>query len=530
MMGWIDDTARDLRYAGRKLARDIGFTWAVVLTIGAAIGGTAAVFSLIDAVLLKTLPYREPARLVVIGEGDARGDVAPVNYALLTSHNEAFASIAAMTGHGATLNGDRPEKIEGRRVTHDFFDVLGVSPALGRGFRVEEDRPGAPRVAILSHSWWRDRFGRDPAIIGRGILLDNERVSVIGVMPEGFQFLGGNVALWMPAGLRPQQLSSGANYLTIVARLAPTVTAEQAQSNLESLSARLSADLPAAAEGFHLRVTSLREYVTGDARRPLLVLLAAVGVVMLIACANVASLLLARATARQHEIVLRSSLGATRSRIVRQLLAESLVLGGLGLIVGVLLARGAIVFLEQLVPPGMLLFARPTLDVRTLGFTTVVSLTAGVLFGLAPAIHSTTRGLGTALRASGRGVSASSSRQGVLVVAEVAMTLVLLVVAGLLMQSLYRLRYADVGFRPDGVITLRTTLPSDRYGAHARRSAFYDEVLARVSRLPGVLGAGYTTSVPLAWRGATTGSSSKAGRGNPMPSTTPITGRSARTI
>jgi predicted permease len=186
-------------------------------------------------------------------------------------------------------------------------------------------------------------------------------------------------------------------------------------------------------------------------------------------------------------------------------LAESLVLSGAGLLVGVLLARGAIVFLEQLVPPSMLLFARPTLDLRTLAFTTVVSLGAGVLFGLTPAIHATALGLGSALRASGRGISGSSARRGALVIAEVAMTLVLLVVAGLLIQSLYRLRYADVGFRPDGVLTLRTSLPSERYGTHARRAAFYDDVLARVGRLPGVVGVGYTTSVPLAWKGATTG-------------------------
>jgi predicted permease len=502
---WMDETRRDLQYAARMLAGNLGFTLAIVLTIGLAIGGTGAVFSLVNAVLLQTLPYRDPAQLVVIGEGDARRDVAPVNYALLTSHNEVFASIAAVTGLSATVNGDRPEKIQGRRVTHNFFDLLGVAPALGRVFRAEEDRPGAQRVAILSHSFWRDRFGSDPAIVGRDLLLDNSRVIVIGVMPAGFQFLGKDVGLWVPAAFSPQQLASGANQLTIVARLGQTTSVEQAQSNLASLSVRLSAGLPATADRFRMHVTSLREYVAGDAQRPLVVLLAAVGVVMLIACANVASLLLARATARRQEIALRSSLGATRNRIVRQLLAESLVLGGLGLVVGVLLARGAIVFLEQLVPPGMQLFARPTLDLRTLGFTTIVSLTAGVLFGLAPALHATTLGLGSALRASGREVSGSSARRGVLVVAQVAMTLTLLVIAGLLMQSFYRLRYADVGFRPDGVITLRTTLPSDRYDTHARRAAFYDDVLERVTRLPGVLGAGYTTSVPLAWKGATTG-------------------------
>lgn len=362
---WLDHLVRDVRYALRTFRRGPGFTAVTILSLALGIGGTAAVFSLINAVLLKPLPYREPAGLVVIGEENARGSVAPVNYGVLTSHNEAFASIAAITGYSATLNGDRPEKIEGRRVTHTLFDVLGVAPALGRGFRSDEDVPGAPRVAILSYNWWRDRFGRDPAIIGRDLLIDNERIRVVGVMPEGFQFLDGNVALWVPAALTPQDLQSGANYLTIVARLRPTVSLEQAQSNLESLSARLSAVLPETAEGFRMHVTSLREYVAGDVRRPLVVLLAAVGVVLLIACANVASLLLARATARQHEIVIRSSLGATRSRIVRQLLAESLVLGGLSMMFGILLARGAIVFLAQLVPSSMLLFAQPTLDLRT---------------------------------------------------------------------------------------------------------------------------------------------------------------------
>lgn len=502
---WLDETQRDLRYAVRTLVGSAGFTLSVVLTIGVAIGGAGAVFSLLDAVLLKALPYSDPARLVVIGEGDARQDVAPVNYALLTSHNDAFASIAAVGGFGPTFGGRAPEKIEGRRVTHNFFDVLGVAPVLGRAFRADEDAAGAERVAILSHAFWRDRFGADPNIAGRALLLDNQRVSVVGVMPAGFQFLAGDVSVWIPAAFSSQQLTSGANQLTVVARLGQGASVEAAQSMLESLSARLSADLPAAADGFRMRVTSLREYVAGDSRGPLLMLIAAIGVVMLIACANVASLLLARATARRHEISLRTSLGATRSRIVRQLLAESLVLGGMGLCVGVVIARGAIVFLEQFVPPGVQLFARPMLDLRTVGFTALVSLAATLLFGLAPAIHATKLGLGSALRASGRSVSGLSARRGVLVVSQVAMTLVLLVVAGLLMQSLYRLRYAEVGFSPEGVIMLRTALPADRYNTHERRATFYADVLARVTRLQDVVGAGYTTSVPLAWKGASTG-------------------------
>ncbi len=509
--GWLDDGWRDLQYATHRLAGSAGFTAAVVLTIGLAIGGSGAVFSLVNAVLLQALPYRDPARLVVIWEensraGFAHDEVAPVNYALLTSHNEVFESIAAVTGHSVTLSGSgAPEKIEGRRVTHAFFDVLGVAPALGRVFHADEDRPGAPAVTILSHGMWQGRFGGDPAIVGRDILLSNQRVRVVGVMPAGFQFLGGNVGLWVPAALSPKDLASGANYLTIVARLETASSPVRAQADLDTLSARLAGELPESAQGFRLKVRTLEDQTSGDARRPLIVLLAAVGVVMLIACANVASLLLARAAARRHEIALRSSLGASRGRIVRQLLTESLVLSGLGLLAGVVLARWILLFLAQLVPPGMILFAQPSLDLRTLGFTVLASLAAGALFGLAPAVHATKVDLGSALKASGRGVSGPESRRSLLVVAEVAMTLVLLVVAGLLIQTLYRLRYADVGFRPDRVLALRTSLPQDRYSSHARRTSFYDDVLERVARLPGVVAAGYTTSVPLAWKGATTG-------------------------
>jgi putative ABC transport system permease protein len=300
-------------------------------------------------------------------------------------------------------------------------------------------------------------------------------------------------------------LKHGSNYLTVVGRLAPGVSLAGARANLDTISAQFPGDRAPGAPPKRTAVLSLQEQVAGDVRDPLIVLLTAVGVVMLIACANVAGLLLARAAARRHEIALRRSLGASRGRIVQQLLTESLVLSTLGLLVGIVIAKWSLVFLTQLVPPGMILFAQPTLDLRTLGVTALVSVVAGVLFGLAPAIHVTKVDLGSALKIGGRGVPGSASRRNVLVVAEVAMTLVLLVVAGLLLQTLYKLRYADIGFRPEHVLSLRTSLPSDTYASHARRTQFYDQVLERVAGLREVQAAGYTTSVPLAWKGGTTG-------------------------
>jgi len=507
---WLDDARRDLLYATRTIVGNVGFSMAVVLTMGVAIGGTGAVFSLVNTVLLRPLPYRDSAHIVTIWEdntkdGFPRNDVEPGHYALLASHNQVFESIAAVAGYSATFSGNgSPEKIEARRITQSFFDVLGVAPALGRVFRPDEDRPGGRRVTILSHGFWRDGFGGDPTIVGRDILLGDERFSIVGVMPAGFQFLDGTVSVWVPAAFSPEELVKGSNYLTVVARLKPGVSLARARANLDTISAQIPGDLTAADQRKRTALVPLQEQVAGDARRPLVVLLTAVAVVMLIACANVASLLLARAAARRHEIALRSSLGASRGRIVRQLLTESVVLSALGLLVGIVLAKWALAFLEQLVPSSMMLFAQPTLDLPALGFTVLVSLVAGVLFGLAPAIHVTKLDPGSTLKGGGRGVSCPESRRSVLVVTEVAMTLVLLVVAGLLVQTLYRLRYADIGFRPGEVLMLRTSLPPDTYASHARRTLFYDQVLERVTPLPGVLAAGYTTSVPLAWKGGTT--------------------------
>jgi predicted permease len=507
---WLEDARRDVQYAVRTLARNPGFTLAAVLTLAIGIGGSSAVLSLINAVLIRPLPFREPERLVMVWEdaadiGFPRNDVAPPNYAVLASYNEVFESVAAATGWSGTLaGGSEPERIDGYRVTANLFPTLGVTPALGRLFRPDEDRPGGPAVTILSHRLWQRRFNCDPTVIGRIIGLNNDKpYIVVGVMPPGFQFLDSDVELWVPAAFGQEELTHGSNYLTVAARLRTGVSLPQAQADLDAVTARIRQDRPVEERGLRMHVLPLSEQLTGDARRPLLVLLLAVGAVLLIVCANLASLLLARAASRRHEIALRGALGAARSRIVRQLLTESLVLSAAGLVLGVALARWTFAFLQQLVPSSMMLFTHVAFDTRTLGVTVMLSTLTGVFLGLAPALQMTRLDLNEALKVSRRTTSGTQRGRGVLVVTQMAMTLVLLVAAGLLMHTLYRLRYADLGFRPGSVLTLRTALTGERYTDHARRAVFYDEVLERVSRLPGVVEAGYTTSVPLAWKGGT---------------------------
>lgn len=508
--GWLEDLRRDVGYTLRTLARSPGFTAASVLTLAIGIGGSTAVFSLIDAVLLRPLPFRDPQRIVMVFEdgsdsGFPQNAVAPANYAAWSAENDVFESVAAVTDFGAVLSGgDEPVSIQGRRVTHSLFAVLGAKPLIGRTFTEAEDRPGGPLVTVLSFGLWQRRFGRDRSIVGHDILLNNLRHTVVGVMPREFQFLESYVGLWVPAAFTTDELKNGAHYLTMVGIMKPGVDPNAVMANLRTIGARLERGRPRndtwlAAKPVIVRVG---DEIAGGARRPLLLLLIAVGVVLLITCANLASLLLARAAARRHEIALRGALGASRNRMIRQLLTESLVLSITGLAIGIVVARWTFTFLEQLVPPSMSLFAQPTLDGRTLALAAAVAMVTGVLFGLAPALQSTRLTLGDALRAGSRSVSSARGR-GVLVAAEIAMTLVLLVAAGVLLQTFYRMRYADLGVRPERVLTMRTALPQERYEDPARRRAFYDRVLERVEHLPGVVGAGYTTSVPLEWKGGT---------------------------
>ena len=510
-LAWLDDIRRDLSYAARTLSRAPGFTSAAVLTLGLGIGGTTAVFSVFNAVLLRPLPFPSAERIAVVFEENARSGfprdaVRPRSYAAWAADNDVFESLAAVTEYGAVLGGGtEPERIAARRVTRSFFEVLGTPLLHGRPFTESEDRPGGPLVAILSHALWQRRFAGDPDAIGRDILLNGERRVIVGVMPRGFQFLDSYVSVWVPAAFSSTELAAGARYLTVVGKLKADGTAPAAAANLDTIAARISRLYPDDERWRSLRaiVVPLGEQVTGPARRPMLVLLTAVGIVLIVACANLARLLMARAAARRQEFALRRALGASRARVIRQLLTESTLLAAAGLAVGVALAWWAFAFLQRLIPPGMTLYARPALDGRTLTVAALAALATGLAFGLAPALNTTAAAVSEALRSSGRSTSSHQKARSSLVIAEVAMTLVLLVAAGLLTHTLYRLRYADLGLRPEGVLTLRTALPASRYGDASRRVRFYDAVLEGVERLPGVVAAGYTTSVPLEWKGAT---------------------------
>ena len=506
---------QDVRYGWRLLVKSPGFTIIAVLSLALGIGANTAIFSLVRTVLLRPLGYHEPERLVMIWEdasfaGFPRNTPAPANYLDWKADSRSFAGMAAMADQGFNLTGDgEPEKVQAYAVTADFFPLLGVNPALGRVFAPEEDRPGADRVVVLSYGLWQRRFGGDQQITGRDILLNGEKRRVIGVMPAGFQFLERHIGLWVPLALTPEDAASrGSHYLKVIGRLKPDVTVAQANAEIGAVMQRIARDYPNEAQGISAYVLPLREQLAGDLRLPLLVLQVAVALVLLIACANLANLLLARAAARSREIAIRTAMGAGRARIVRQLLTESFLLSLTGGLLGLLFAVWSFAFLQQLIPPTMALQARLSLDGQALMFTVAVSMLTGLLFGLVPALQVSKADQNQILKQSGMQAGTGThqrSLRSALVVAEIALSLTLLVGAGLLMQTVYQLTKQYSELRAESLLTLRTALPLNKYRTPAQRAAFYDQVLARISSLPGVVSAGCTTSVPLEWKGGTSG-------------------------
>ncbi|MEN3334546.1 MAG: putative transport system permease protein [Blastocatellia bacterium] len=514
----MDNLIRDVRFALRTMARKPGFTAIAIIIMALGIGANTAIFSLVRAVLLRPLPFADPNRLVMVWEdaskyGFPKNTPAPANYADWKARNDVFEAMAAFRFRDFNLTGDgRPEKIYAYAVTADFFPILGVDPLLGRVFTAEEDRPEAGNVAVISYPLWQSRYGGDPGIVGRDILLSDEKYTVVGVMPRGFQlldFMGMEIRLWVPMKFTQRALTNrGGHFLQVVARMKPGVTLDQANNNIKTIMAQIAHDNPDQGDDLAAFVVSLRDELTGESRRPLIVLLVAVAFVLLIASANLANLLLSRALSRSKEVAVRTALGATRGRLVRQLLTESVLLSFAGGIAGVAVAFWSFEFLRHLIPPGLSLFVDLRIDTLVLVFTLALSVITGMVFGLAPALQSLKVDLNETLKQGGGRTNLSAGHrrlQNAMVVGEVALAMVLLVGAGLLIKTFARLSDQYASLHAESVLAVRTQLPDKRYEQPARRFAFYKQVLERVKALPGVVSAGYTTSVPLDWKGGTNG-------------------------
>ena len=497
----LDTLAQDVSYGTRVLARSPAFTMAAVLALALGIGANAAIFSVVDAVLLRPLPYQSPERLaVILHHGDA--PVSPANFVDWRAQSRAFESMGAAEYWTPNVTGvDEPEKLWALHVTPSIFPMLGVAPLLGRAFLAEEGERGAEHEVVLGYSLWQRRFGGDPRIVGESITLDGAQYTVVGVMPRDFKFApfwATKAELWAPLVLDPTR-SRESNSLRVFARLAPGVDLRQARAEMATMTARLEREYPGTNRD--VTVQSLKDKVVGDIRPALLVELGAVGFVLLIACANVAHMLLARAAARRKEFALRTALGASRVRVVRQLLTESLLLALLGGGAGLLLALGGIRALVALSPAGIPQIATIGLDARALVFLLVVSLLTGVGFGLVPALRASASDLNDALKEGGRGSSEGIRRnrfRSLLMASEFALALMLLVGAGLMIRSFLALRSIDPGFDPKNLLTMVVPVAGSREAAPERRAIFYEELLQRVRTLPGVVSASAINHLPLA--------------------------------
>ena len=507
----MDVVLADLRHGLRLLRKSPAFTLIAVLTLALGIGANTAIFSMVDAVILRALPYRDPDRLVMVWEdaslaGFPKNTPAPGNYNDWRRMNRSLVDIAATRGAIASLNGDgAPEQIVGRAVTGNFLSVLGIQPLIGRAISDEDDRTGAP-VVIISHGLWQRRFAGDRGVIGRKILLNDSPHEVIGVMPPAFVFRNREIDYWIPIHFAPAvAVDHTSHYLNVVARLKPGVSVEAAAADMRTVAETLGRQFPDSNRNIGAVVVSMKEDALGTTRTELLILMAAAAAVLLIACANLAGLLMSRAASRRGELAVRAALGATRGRIVRQMIVESTVLSLAGGALGLALAPAGLTLLEQLAPasvPGV----TPSIDGRLLLFTFAVSIASGLVFGAVPAWQSARASLHDALQQHTRAAVSGRSRfsRDALVVLQVAAALVLLVSAGLMLRTLANLRAIDVGFRTDRLLTVETSLPRMRYPA-ARRLAFYERVLARVRAMPGVERAAYVSLLPFLSQGNTAG-------------------------
>ena len=501
---------QDLRYTTRQFRKSAGFTAVAVITMALAIGANTAVFSVVDQVLLHPLPYPDSDRIVKVTQtfkGLPTDNFSPANYLDLAAQNHVFAEMAAARGwQGSLTAGDRPERVKGTMTTPSFFPLFGVTPILGRGLEGSDAQPGNEHVVVLGYGLWQRYFAADRSIVGRNIQLNGEQYSVVGVMPPNFS-PDDYGELWLPSpwGVPTHSLAPdrdprqfrGRNYLEVWARLKPGVTAQQARAELDTIGRRLEKQYPDSNGEVGISFLPLHEYVVGDIRPVLLVLLAAVVMVLLIGCANVANLLLARATARAKEISIRTALGASRRRLLRQLLTESVLLALMGGALGIVLAVLAVPALLALSPPDIRQFTQIGINREVLAFSFLASFVCGVVFGLIPALQSSRSNPNEFLKEGERGSTANRGRtRSALVIAEVGLSLVLLVGSGLLVKSFARLMNVNAGFDPDHLLTFNLGLPPSTDAVH--QLAFYQQVMQRLQALPGVQAVGAVSRLPLA--------------------------------
>jgi putative ABC transport system permease protein len=511
----VETLLKDLRYGVRMLMKRPGFTIIAIIALALGIGANTAIFSVVNAVLLRPLPYDKPDQLMIVKETNLPRGLADMNIALpdflvWRDRNQVFEHIAAYTSDSYNITGtDEPERVRGLVTSGDLFPLLRVNPILGRTFSPEEEQFGNHRVVILSYGLWARRFGADPHITGQTIMLNGNLFTIVGVMPKGFQYPDADVALWAPLAFAPDDSNNtrGNHFLTSIARLKPGVTQEQAKADIVAITAQLEKQYPENA-GVGADIASLREETVGQIETSLFILFGAVGFVLLIACANVANLLLARAAARQKEIAIRTTLGANRTRIIRQLLTESVMLALAGGILGMLIAMWGVDALASLTPDELPRFSEIQIDGRVLGFTLLISLLTGIVFGLVPALQTSKPDLNESLKEGSRGSTGgitSHRVRNVLVIGEIAFSLMLLIGAGLMINSFARLRNVDPGFRPENVLTMVIALPDAKYpdSRPEQKSGFFRELIEKVSALPGVESAAASSRLPLG--GGTTG-------------------------
>ncbi|HEX6624897.1 MAG TPA: ABC transporter permease [Pyrinomonadaceae bacterium] len=503
---------QDVRYSFRLLWKDKGFAAIAVLTLALGIGANTAIFSVVDATLLRPLPYRDPDRLVHLWETSpqqqqfAEREASYPDFLDWKEQNRVFEGVGGYSRRSFTLTGrDAPDLLRGVAVTDGFFQVLGVEPVAGRSFQAGEDRPGAEPLVLLGHDTWRRRFNTDPQVVGQTLTLNGNSHRVVGILPASFQFApAGEADVWVPLNPNEQQRTRRfMHWLNVVGRLKPGVSVEQAKADMDTIARRIAGAYPDSHTGTSVRVVGLHEQIVGKLKPILYVLLGTVCFVLLIACANVANLLLARSAARQKEIAIRAALGAGRGRLLRQLLTESTVLALAGGAAGALLASWGVDLLVARLPEAQL-SSMPYLrglssNPNVLAFTSVISLLTGVVFGLAPALQASKLNLQDSLKEGGRTSSAATHQRlrNLFVVSEIALALLLLVGAGLVLKSLSRLLEVRPGFNPDNVLTMRVPLPPDKYPEDGHLVSFHGQLLGRLETLPGVKGVATVSVIPL---------------------------------